>query len=173
MARGPDFLLKGIKFKIKSNLLDLAHNNAPKKIVVSIHAKIWLYENSTVRSRNSIDVLLSFANGPKAFTGGKMGKKLYVGNLSYSMDDQSLASLFSAHGTVESARVVMDRDSGRSKGFAFVEMSSDSEAQSAIEKLNGTEQSGRAINVSEAKPMAPRDNSRGGGGGRSFGNKRY
>lgn len=100
-----------------------------------------------------------------------MGKKLYVGNLSYSMDDQSLTSLFSAHGTVESARVIMDRDSGRSKGFAFVEMSQDSEAQSAIEKLNGTEQSGRAINVSEAKPMEPR-NGGGGGGGRSFGNRR-
>lgn len=97
-----------------------------------------------------------------------MGKKLYVGNLSYSMDDQSLTSLFSEFGTVESARVIMDRDSGRSKGFAFVEMSSDSEANAAIEKLNGTEQSGRAMNVSEAKPMAPRDN-RGGGGGGGFG----
>ena len=102
-----------------------------------------------------------------------MGKKLYVGNLSYSMDDQSLSALFSEFGTVESARVIMDRDSGRSKGFAFVEMSSDSEATAAIEKLNGTEQSGRAINVSEAKPMAPRDNrgGGGGGGGRSFGNR--
>jgi RNA recognition motif-containing protein len=94
-----------------------------------------------------------------------MGKKLYVGNLSYSMDDQSLSGLFSQFGTVESARIVMDRDSGRSKGFAFVEMSSDSEAQAAMEKLNGTEQSGRAMNVSEAKPMAPRDNRGGGGGG--------
>jgi RNA recognition motif-containing protein len=102
-----------------------------------------------------------------------MGKKIYVGNLSYSMDDQSLTTLFSAHGTVESARVIMDRDSGRSKGFAFVEMSSDEEASAAIEKLNGTEQSGRVMNVSEAKPMAPREdrgggrNSRGGFGGRS------
>jgi RNA recognition motif-containing protein len=94
-----------------------------------------------------------------------MGKKIYVGNLSYNMDDQSLASLFSEFGTVESARVVTDRDSGRSKGFAFVEMSADSEASEAIAKLNGTEQSGRAINVSEAKPQAPRE----GGGGRSGG----
>lgn len=92
-----------------------------------------------------------------------MGKKLYVGNLSYSMDEQSLAGLFGACGTVETARIVMDRDSGRSKGFAFVEMSSDAEALAAIEKFNGTEQAGRNMNVSEAKPMAPRE---GGGGGR-------
>ncbi|MBV2168424.1 MAG: RNA-binding protein [Bdellovibrio sp.] len=94
-----------------------------------------------------------------------MGKKLYVGNLSYSLDDQYLVDLFSEFGTVESARIVTDRDSGRSKGFAFVEMSSDSEAQAAIEKLNGTEQQGRAMNVSEAKPMAPRENRGGFGGG--------
>ncbi|WP_374077759.1 RNA recognition motif domain-containing protein [Bdellovibrio bacteriovorus] len=94
-----------------------------------------------------------------------MGKKLYVGNLSYSMDDQSLGELFSEYGTVESARIVTDRDSGRSKGFGFVEMSSDEEAQNAIAKLNGTEQQGRAMNVSEAKPMAPRENRGGFGGG--------
>lgn len=94
-----------------------------------------------------------------------MGKKLYVGNLSYSLDDQYLVDLFSEFGTVESARIVTDRDSGRSKGFAFVEMSSDSEAQAAIEKLNGTDQQGRAMNVSEAKPMAPRENRGGFGGG--------
>ena len=98
-----------------------------------------------------------------------MSKKIYVGNLSYNMDDQSLAGLFSAFGTVESAKIVMDRDSGRSKGFAFVEMASDSEAATAIEKLNGTEQSGRAINVSEAKPMAPRTGGGGGGGGHGGG----
>lgn len=96
-----------------------------------------------------------------------MGKKIYVGNLSYSMDDQSLADMFSQFGQVDSARIITDRDSGRSKGFAFVEMASDSEAMTAIEKLNGTEQGGRTLNVSEAKPMAPREN-RGGprGGGR-------
>jgi len=101
-----------------------------------------------------------------------MGKKIYVGNISYQMDDQSLADLFSQFGQVESARVITDRDSGRSKGFAFVEMATDAEAASAIEKLNGTEQLGRAINVSEAKPMAPREGGGGrggfgGGGGRS------
>lgn len=107
-----------------------------------------------------------------------MGKKIYVGNLSYSMNDESLADLFSPFGQVESARIVMDRESGRSKGFAFVEMSSEDEAQNAIAKLNGTEQGGRALNVSEAKPMAPRDNnSRGGGrgfgGGGGGGRSRY
>lgn len=99
-----------------------------------------------------------------------MGKKLYVGNLSYSLDDQYLVDLFSEFGTVESARIITDRESGRSKGFAFVEMSSDTEAQAAIEKLNGTDQQGRAMNVSEAKPMAPREN-RGGGGGFGGGNR--
>ncbi len=102
-----------------------------------------------------------------------MGKKLYVGNLSYSLDDQYLVDLFSEFGTVESARIVTDRDSGRSKGFAFVEMSSDTEAATAIEKLNGTDQQGRAMNVSEAKPMAPRENRGGGfGGGSRGGNSR-
>ncbi|QDK36289.1 RNA-binding protein [Bdellovibrio sp. NC01] len=95
-----------------------------------------------------------------------MGKKIYVGNLSYAMDDQSLTNLFAQYGQVESARIVMDRDSGRSKGFAFVEMSTDAEASTAIDKLNGTDQNGRAINVSEAKPMAPRE---GGGRGQSRG----
>lgn len=92
-----------------------------------------------------------------------MGRKLYVGNLSYSMNDEALTSLFSAHGTVESARIITDRDTGRSKGFAFVEMSSDSEANNAIQGLNGTEQGGRAMNVSEAKPMAPKERGNGGG----------
>lgn len=89
-----------------------------------------------------------------------MSKKLYVGNLPYSTNDQSLADAFSQCGTVESAKVIMDRDSGRSKGFAFVEMSSSSEAAESISRLNGTQMDGRAINVSEAKPQAPRDNNR-------------
>lgn len=89
-----------------------------------------------------------------------MGKKLYVGNLPYSATDESLGEAFAQLGTVTSARVIMDRDSGRSKGFGFVEMSSDSEAQEAIQAMNGKQFEGRAINVSEAKPMAPRDNRR-------------
>jgi len=94
-----------------------------------------------------------------------MGKKLYIGNISFSVDDQSLTDLFAQFGQVESARIITDRETGRSKGFAFVEMSTDAEATTAIEKLNGYELSGRALNVSEAKPMAPRDNRGGGGGG--------
>jgi cold-inducible RNA-binding protein len=92
-----------------------------------------------------------------------MGKKLYVGNLPYSATEQSLADTFAQCGTVESAKVITDRDSGRSKGFAFVEMSSDSEAQEAISKFNGAELEGRAMTVNEAKPQAPRDNNRDGG----------
>ena len=92
-----------------------------------------------------------------------MGKKLYVGNLSYSLTDDLLMEAFSKSGTVESARVITDRDSGRSKGFGFVEMASDGEATKAIEQWNGQMLEGRALNVSEAKPQAPRE---GGGGGR-------
>lgn len=99
-----------------------------------------------------------------------MGKKIYVGNLSFSVDDQTLGDLFAQFGQVESARVITDRESGRSKGFAFVEMATDTDATTAIEKLNGSDFSGRALNVSEAKPMAPRDNNR--GGGRSGGGNR-
>ncbi|MFN8791441.1 MAG: RNA recognition motif domain-containing protein [Bdellovibrionales bacterium] len=99
-----------------------------------------------------------------------MGKKIYVGNLSYNVSDESLAEVFGQFGTVESARIVTDRDSGRSKGFGFVEMSTDTEAASAIEKLNGQAFEGRNMNVSEAKPMAPREN-RGGGGRSGFGGR--
>lgn len=94
-----------------------------------------------------------------------MGKKIYVGNLSYNVGDQELGEVFAQYGNVESARIVIDRESGRSKGFAFVEMSTDEEAQEAIAKLNGAELSGRNMNVSEAKPMAPRENRGGFGGG--------
>ena len=89
-----------------------------------------------------------------------MSKKIYVGNLPYSANDQSLTTAFGQFGTVESAKVIMDRESGRSKGFAFVEMSTSTEAANSISSLNGSQMDGRAINVSEAKPMAPRDNSR-------------
>jgi RNA recognition motif-containing protein len=92
-----------------------------------------------------------------------MGRKLYVGNLAYGVDSSQLEQLFSAPGTVESAQVITDRDSGRSKGFGFVEMSSDSEAQAAISALNGQDNGGRALTVNEAKP---RENRSGGGGSR-------
>lgn len=91
-----------------------------------------------------------------------MGKKLYIGNLSYDVSSSDLEALLSPHGTVESAEVIMDRETGRSKGFGFVEMASDSEAQAAISALDGQEHGGRALKVNEAKPRE----SRGGGGGR-------
>jgi len=93
-----------------------------------------------------------------------MGRKLYVGNLPYSANQQTLQDTFSRCGTVELINVITDRDTGQSKGFAFVEMSSDSEAQKAIQELNGFSLDGREIKVNEAMPKAPRDN-RGGGGG--------
>jgi RNA recognition motif-containing protein len=95
-----------------------------------------------------------------------MGKKLYVGNLSYGVDSSALEQLFTPHGTVESAQIITDRDTGRSKGFGFVEMASDGEAQAAIAALNGQENDGRALTVNEAKPREDRPRSGGGGGGR-------
>ena len=92
-------------------------------------------------------------------------KKLYVGGLPYTISDGQLEELFAAHGTVESARVITDRMTGRSKGFGFVEMSSQSEAEEAIEKLNQTDMEGRSITVNEAKPREPRGGGPGGGGG--------
>jgi cold-inducible RNA-binding protein len=102
-----------------------------------------------------------------------MGKKLYVGNLSFKTDDSALQALFSQVGQVESARIITDRDSGRSKGFGFVEMSSDAEAQEGIAKLNGQDFEGRPLTVTEARPQAPREGGfgggRGGGGGGGYG----
>ena len=94
-----------------------------------------------------------------------MGKKQYVGNLPYSVNDKSLQEKFAAVGNVDSAKVITDRDTGRSKGFGFVEMSTEDEAQAAISKFDGTEFEGRAMTVNEAKPMAPRENRGFGGGG--------
>ncbi len=85
-----------------------------------------------------------------------MGKKLYVGNLSYDVESSALEQLFAAHGTVSSAQIISDRDTGRSKGFGFVEMGTDDEAQAAIAGLNGKEHGGRALTVNEAKPRASR-----------------
>jgi cold-inducible RNA-binding protein len=98
-----------------------------------------------------------------------MGKKLYVGNLAYSVTEEALHSHFAQAGAVESAKVVMDRDSGRSKGFGFVEMTSDDEANAAIEKFNGNDFMGRNIVVNEARPQEPRSGGGGGGGRGGFG----
>ena len=99
-----------------------------------------------------------------------MGKKLYVGNLSYSIRDNDLEQAFGEFGAVASAKVMMERETGRSKGFGFVEMGTDAEAQAAIEGLNGHTLDGRALTVNEARPMEPRPAGGGyGGGGRSGG----
>ena len=95
-----------------------------------------------------------------------MGKKLYVGNLTYDVTDAALEQLFAAHGSVQSAQVIMDRDTGRSKGFGFVEMSNDQEAQNAIAALNGQQHGGRSLTVNEAKPREDRGSGRGASGGR-------
>ena len=94
-----------------------------------------------------------------------MGKKLYCGNLSYNTTSSDLDQLFSEFGQVQSAEVIMDRDTGRSKGFGFVEMSSDAEAQAAIEGLNLKEHDGRSLTVNEARPREERRGGGGGGGG--------
>ena len=94
-----------------------------------------------------------------------MGNKLYVGNLAFSVTSESLNTLFAQYGTVQSAKVITDRDTGRSKGFAFVEMSTADEAEAAIREMAGRDVEGRQVNVSEAKPQEPRT----GGGGRGFG----
>ena len=98
-----------------------------------------------------------------------MGKKLYVGNLSFSSTESSINDLFSQYGTVESCQLITDRDTGRSKGFGFVQMSTDEEAEGAISALNGQELEGRALTVNEARPQAPRSGGGGGGGYRSSG----
>jgi cold-inducible RNA-binding protein len=95
-----------------------------------------------------------------------MGKKLYVGNLGYGVTDSDLTTMFEAHGTVESAQIIMDRDTGRSKGFGFVEMKTDQEAAAAIAALNGQDSGGRALTVNEARPRAEGGRGGGGGGGR-------
>jgi len=100
-----------------------------------------------------------------------LGKKLYCGNLSYEVSTSDLEQLFGSFGQVESAQVVIDRDTGRSKGFGFVEMNSDSEAQAAINGLNESMQGGRSLTVNEAKPREDRSGGHG-GGGRGYGGDR-
>lgn len=104
-----------------------------------------------------------------------MGTKLYVGSLPYSVTDQQLQELFAQHGTVSSAKVIMDRFTGRSRGFGFVEMATSEEAQKAIAALNGTQYEGRTLVVNEAKPQEKRERSWGGGGssGGDRGGSRY
>ena len=98
-----------------------------------------------------------------------MGSKIYVGGLPYSATEQQLSDLFTAHGSVESARVITDKFTGQSRGFGFVEMSTAEEAQKAISVLNGTQMDGRTLTVNEAKPQEPHS----GGANRGFGGKRW
>ena len=98
-----------------------------------------------------------------------MGKKLYVGNLSYEVEASELEQLFGAHGQVQSAQIISDRETGRSKGFGFVEMSSDEEATAAIAALNGQQHNGRALTVNEARPREERPGGGGGGGRGGYG----
>lgn len=103
-----------------------------------------------------------------------MSKKLYVGNLTYNVNEADLEALFAPFGSVQSAQVIVDRDTNRSKGFGFVEMSSDAEAQAAIQGLDGRDHGGRNLTVNEAKPREPRTGGGGGGGyGRSGGGGGY
>ena len=115
----------------------------------------------------SADNDLDNSGQDEGIIGGVMGRKLYVGNLPYSATEQTLRETFSQCGTVDSVTMITDRDTGRSKGFGFVEMSSDSEAQKAIQELNGSTLEDRQIKVNEAKPKAPR-----GGGGYGGGSDR-
>jgi cold-inducible RNA-binding protein len=105
-----------------------------------------------------------------------VAKKLYVGNLPYGFTDTDLQTMFSAHGSVQSAQVIMDRDTGRSKGFGFVEMGDGKEADAAIDSLNGQDVNGRKLTVNEARPREERSGgarSYSGGSGGSGGNRRY
>jgi RNA recognition motif-containing protein len=100
-----------------------------------------------------------------------MGRKLFVGNLAFGVTDATLEQVFAAHGAVESAQVIMDRETGRSKGFGFVEMKTDQEAQAAISGLSGKEVEGRSLTVNEARPK--NEGGRNGGGRGGFGGRRY
>ena len=97
-----------------------------------------------------------------------MGSKLYVGNLSYNTTSSELEQMFGPHGTVQSAEVIQDRDTGRSKGFGFVQMGGEAEAQAVITALHGQDMDGRALTVNEAKPREDRGGSRGGGNGKRY-----
>ena len=100
-----------------------------------------------------------------------MGRKLYVGNLPYSATESALSDLFAASGTVESCKLITDRDTGQSKGFGFIEIATDSEVHAAIDKLNGTDYDGRPMKINEARPQEKRSGGGGGRGGYGGGNR--
>jgi cold-inducible RNA-binding protein len=122
--------------------------------------------------RSRFDPTRAFIDGSSTLSWSTMvGRKLYVGNLAYQVSDADLEQLFAGFGIVESAQVIQDRDTGRSKGFGFVEMSSEAEAHAAIQGLQDREVNGRRLTVNEAKPREPRSGGGGygGGGGRGYG----
>jgi RNA recognition motif-containing protein len=127
--------------------------------------RTWSFDRYRFAEANPIRSFFSFPKKGKGYI--SMSTKLYVGNLTFQTTSQDLEQLFGQAGTVQSASVVEDRDTGRSRGFAFVEMSSEQEATSAIEQFNGKEVGGRALKVNEAKPRENR-----GGGGRGFSDNR-
>jgi cold-inducible RNA-binding protein len=127
--------------------------------------RTWSFDRYRFAEANPIRSFFLFPKGERYIS---MSTKLYVGNLTFQTTSQDLQELFTQAGTVQSANVVEDRDTGRSRGFAFVEMSTQDEATSAIEQFNGKQVGGRALKVNEAKP---REN-RGGGSGRGFGGNR-
>ena len=137
---------------------------------------LWIYKVNRYRLGSSASsgrpmVSASLRNWPLLPLAMKMSQ-VFVGNLSYGMTDADLQNLFEQYGTVQSAQVIMDRDTGRSKGFGFVEMDSAEQAQAAIAALNGQEINGRALTVNEARPREERGGSRGFAGSRN-GGKRY
>ena len=129
--------------------------------------KLTQFDSWSLNQKNTCTIQSSLTKGPKGpcIGASHLGKKLYVGNLSYSTTSEDLQQLCSEHGSVVSAQVIMDRESGRSKGFGFVEMGTDEEAQAAISALNGRAVGGRNLRVNESIPQAPRSGGFGGGGG--------
>lgn len=129
-----------------------------------------MYKHTAVRSESSLVFLFNgpLERAPVPLLGGSMEKKLYVGNLPFTITEDALHDMFSQAGAVESARIVTDRATGRSKGFGFVEMASPEEAMEAIKQFDGTDYQGRALTVAEARPQKPQQ-SRGGYGGGGYG----
>jgi hypothetical protein len=155
----------------------MPENNTQSENLLAWWHAIHLYSQICVwkqRLRSNWSRWVEAPHGfPEIERGSSMGNKLYVGNLSYNIRDEELQQAFAQYGSVSSAKVMMDRETGRSKGFGFVEMGSDAEAQAAINGMNGQALDGRAIVVNEARPREERPGGFGGGGGRSGGGGGY
>jgi len=146
--------------------IDCSHE-IPSEYVAELH--LLAVKHLTVQKTGKVRFLLTKGSKGPCIGASHLGKKLYVGNLSYSTTSEDLQQMCSEHGTVVSAQVIMDRESGRSKGFGFVEMGTDDEAQAAISALNGRSVGGRNLRVNESIPQAPRSGGFGGGGGGGYG----